>query len=292
MRQNYESVRGLVAVGAAVLLAGGSLVLSVDSARAEPGQAITDAMYWLQPAIGEAIIEQAKLERGMTAAMSGAVGEFNRALARQDDMRRHPLAWLTAVRKWDATVEANHAGRVQYVMGRSIVNSTQRGIRAGFMPLADHAVAYTRRIVGQANSWGSILDDEYLEVRQANLGAAIVEAGRDWAVAAGHTQERLGRAIGKIAAIQSEYHQALARNQEQMTALLAAVERTEARAEVFARLMSLDPAPAPALRAPTESTTSPSRPTTALLPFVFGLMAFVAFFRLFLSVGRMGRQVA
>lgn len=292
MRRTNGSAKGVVAVGFFVVVAGGLLVSSVEPVRAERTNGIMAAMYWVQPAIGEAIVEHAKLERGMTAAMRGAVGDLNRALSRQAEMTREPLAWVSAVRTWDAIAAANQDARVQYVMGRAIVNGTLRGIRAGLMPMDDRASAYTERMIGHARSWGMTMDEDSLAAREPNLGLAILESGQDWLAAAGHVQERLGRAIGKIAAIQDEYRQSFARNDEQMTALLAAVARTEARADVLAQLMYLDPAPAPTAFTPTEPISSPSRTGPTPMPVLFGFLAFALFFRLFLSVGRMGRELA
>ena len=199
------------------------------------------------------------------------------------------MAWLDSVREAGARSDVAHAARVQYVMGRAIVNGTQRGLRAGLVPLASNAEAYTGRIVSQAKRWGTRMGEEFLATRQVNLGTAIVEASQGWTATVGRVQERLGRAIGNMAAIQSNYNHALTRNREQMTALMAAVVRTEARADLFAQLMSLDPAPAPPVSASIGRTFSSLRPDPAPVAVWSVLLAFTAFFTLFLSVGRMGR---
>ena len=189
-------------------------------------------------------------------------------------------------------MEANHAARVQAVMGRSIVNWTQRGVRIGLMPLTEQAYAYTRRMIGKTHAWGVTLEDEFDAARQANLGAAIVEAGRDWEAYAGDTQERSGRAIVQVVKVQDGYAQALARNQEQLAALVSAVARTEARADLFARLMQLDPVPSPVSFATVEPILPAGRPGTMLVALWAGLVGFAVFLSLFLSVARVEGRAA
>ncbi|GKS59284.1 hypothetical protein YTPLAS18_28110 [Nitrospira sp.] len=267
----------------------GSMLLMCAPARAEHTQGVMTAMYWIQPAIGEAIVEQARLERDLTGAMGGAVTDLNRTLAKQAEMARRPMAWLDVVREASARDDANHAARVQYVLGRAIVNGTQRGIHAGFVPLATKTHGYTRRLVAQAHGWGASMDEAYFAAREANLGAAIVEASRGWMASSGRVQERLGRVIGTIATTQSTYGHALTRNREQMTALMGAATRTEARADLFAHLMSLDPAPLPPVYASVGRTSMSFRPDPSTVALWSVLLGFTAFFSLFLSVGRMGR---
>lgn len=129
-------------------------------------------------------------------------------------------------------------------------------------------------------------------LEQPNLGAAIVEAARDWEAYTGETQQRLGRAIVQVVTVQEDYHQKLAGNQEQLAALVSAVARTEARADLFARLMQVDPVPSPISFAVAEPSSAPSRPSTMLVSLWSGLIGFVVFLSLFLSVARVeGRAI-
>jgi hypothetical protein len=305
MRRTYEPVDVMALLGLVALLVGAYLLFTTPAIGAvqesaesngapmmERGTEIMAAMYWVQPALGEAIVEKALLERGLSRSMATAVGELNRALQRRDRIERHPLAYLEAIAAQDAMIEANHVARVQAVMGRSIVDWTQWGVRAGLMPLTQQADAYTSRMIGKTYAWSMTLDDEFDAARQVNLGAAIVEAGRDWAAYAADTEERLGRAIVQVVKVQDEYAQALARNQEQLAALVSAVARTEARADLFARLMQLDPVPSPVSFAAAEPISLPSRPSTMLVALWSGLAGFAVFLSLFLSVARVEGRAA
>ena len=305
MRRTYEPVDAMALLGLVALLVGAYLLLTApaigagqESAEAngapmmEPGIEIMAAMYWVQPALGEAIVEKALLERDQSRSMGAAVADLNRALLRRDRIEQQPLAYLEAVATQDAMMEANHAARVQTVMGRSIVNWTQRGVRIGLMPSTEQSEAYTRRMIGKTQAQGMMLEDEFDATGQPNLGAAIVEATRDWEAYAGDTQEHLGRAIVQVVKVQDEYAQALARNQEQLAALVSAVARTEARADLFARLMQLNQVHSPVFFAAAEPISTPSRPSTRLVALWSGLVGFAAFLSLFLSVARVEGRTA
>lgn len=307
MKRAYEPVDVMALLGLVALLVGAYLLLTAPASGAVPPadpvsglameqeRGIMAAMYWVQPALGEAIVEKALLERDQSRSMNMAVADLNRALLRRDRhdrIERRPLAYLDAVATQDAMMEANHLARVQAVMGRSIVNWTQRGVRIGLMPSTEQSEAYTRRMIGKTQAQGMMLEDEFDATRQPNLGAAIVEAGRDWEAYAGDTQEHLGRAIVQVVKVQDEYAQALARNQEQLAALVSAVARTEARADLFARLMQLDPVATPTSFAEAEPISTPSRPSTMLVALWSGLAGFAVFLRLFLSVARVEGRAA
>ncbi|HSE60346.1 MAG TPA: hypothetical protein VLA99_16725 [Nitrospiraceae bacterium] len=304
MRRTYEPVDVMALLGLVALVVGAYLLLTAPAGGAAPPAGPTSgptmvqdggvmaAMYWVQPALGEAIVEKALLERGLSRSMGAAVADLNRAMLRRDRIEQQPLAYLEAVATQDAMMEANHAARVQTVMGRSIVIWTQRGVRIGLMPSTELAEAYTRRMIGKTQAQGMMLEDEFDATRQPNLGAAIVEAARDWETYVGETQQRLGRAIMQVVKVQDEYAQALAGNQEQLAALVSAVARTEARADVFARLMQLDPVPSPISFAEAEPISTPSRPSTMLVALWSGLAGFAVFLRLFLSVARVEGRVA
>ena len=74
--------------------------------------------------------------------------------------------------------------------------------------------------------------------------------------------------------------------------VVSAVARTEARADLFARLMQLDPLPSPVSFAAAEPIPSPGRPSTMLVALWSGLVGFAVFLSLFLSVARVQGKAA
>ena len=79
---------------------------------------------------------------------------------------------------------------------------------------------------------------------------------------------------------------------EQLAALVSAVARTEARADLFARLMQLNQVHSPVFFAAAEPISTPSRPSTRLVALWSGLVGFAAFLSLFLSVARVEGRTA
>lgn len=284
MKHRFEPVDPMRLLGLVALVIGGYLLFTAPLGRAASATAgpviehdsrLMAALSWLQPALGEAIVERAVLERRSAKAMSAATSELNRALLRRAQMNVMPMASVEAVREQDAMRHMNHAARVQYVMGRVIVNWTLRGVKSGLMPMSEQGRAYTLRMIGQTEAWGMKMHDEFASSRQASLGTAIVQASQDRTAAAGYLQERLGRAILQVVMTQATARQALAKNQMQLAALMSAVVRTEARADLFARLMELDPVPAPAPVVAMQPVPAPDRAGASLLGLYAGLAGFL-----------------
>lgn len=189
-------------------------------------------------------------------------------------------------------MQSNHAARVQYVMGRAIVNWTQRGVKSGLMPLSDKWNSYTQRMISKTDAWGIKMGDDFASARQTNLGTAIVRASQDWTAFVGRLQEQLGGAIVQVAKTQVAYREALAQNQKHLAALVSAAARTEARADLFARLMELDPVPPPAPTVAMQPIPAPDRPGASILGLYAGLAGFLLIVTLLLTSGKLERKAA
>ena len=83
-------------------------------------------MTVLQPVLGQALVDQAILERRTNQLMAHAVSEWNRATLAYQEFESLPGGPFGAVMRQAATVPADHMARVQTVMGRAIVNFTGR----------------------------------------------------------------------------------------------------------------------------------------------------------------------
>src|SRR3954465_5391584 len=85
-------------------------------------------MIWIQPALGQAIVDQVIFERQSNQVMAQSASEWNRAPPPPHKFQSIPDGPFGAVMRQAATIPADHMARVQGVLGRAIVNFTTRGI--------------------------------------------------------------------------------------------------------------------------------------------------------------------
>lgn len=227
----------IIAVGLIATVLGGGLlyvaadgILQAPSMDAKPIEPSVDSISetgWLQPVLGRTIVENSSLEYQAIESIPSAAAELNRAvLANQwlQQARRRQAAFL---RTYADKIEAEHAGRIQTVKGRSIVNFTTRGIRTGLLSATQPMSAFNRRMIGMADAMGRRMDQEFAQVRQPALGQAIVASTQDLARLDERAQERIGRAIVHLTKTTAMYRDNLSANQEQLGSLVVAAVRTE-----------------------------------------------------------------
>jgi hypothetical protein len=89
-------------------------------------------------------------------------------------------------------MEVDHAARVQWLMGRVIVELTRHRVRAGMLTADRLADEENQRIVNIAQQAGKKLDDVFRTERQARLGQAIVTETLNQARTAEQSPERVG----------------------------------------------------------------------------------------------------
>jgi hypothetical protein len=281
MKRTLEPVDVIVLIGlCATLLGGGLFFIATNGATqvgipepVEPNEPtdIMTGMYWLQPVLGQAIVQQSVLERDGAAAIAAAATELNRATLVQDRLQRSPFGHFDAIKARAAAIPAEHAGRIQEVMGRSVVNFTQRGVRTGGLSAAQSTGGYNSAMIRLTEAWGKRMDDDFQANWQANLGRAIMTASRNRATMSAQAQERIGAAITQMARVQSMYEKAIEAARGQLTAAANAAIRTELRTDLFAQLAQAEriatsrsvPQAAPVV-APQSSSDSPFGYFTAI----------------------------
>ncbi|MGH7206184.1 MAG: hypothetical protein ACREI2_08245 [Nitrospiraceae bacterium] len=250
MRRTFEPVDLMVVVGICATVLGGYLLYmttsgTIGAATPVPvsiGRTadIMDAMDWVQPALGQAIVDDYLLGREASSQNIAVASEFNRATMIGNRLQNSPFGHFEGIRTHATDVQADHAARVQFVLGRSIIDFTARGVRTGVLPPDRLSGEYNRLMIGFAEATGHQMDEEFQNNHQGNLGWAIVTASQDRARFVDRNQERIGTAVVRVAQLQSGYEEAEGAMQGQVAALAIASIHTEMQADRFARLAAAD----------------------------------------------------
>ena len=127
MRHTLEPVDLMVVLGDCATVMGGYFLHvaasgTLEAASPEPiaigrTAGIMDAMDWVQPVLGQAIVDDYLLGREASSRTIAAAAEFNRATMIGHRLRSLPLMPLEGIRASAAEAEADHAARVQFVLG-------------------------------------------------------------------------------------------------------------------------------------------------------------------------------
>ncbi|MBS0168953.1 MAG: hypothetical protein JSR62_01255 [Nitrospira sp.] len=247
MGRKYDLVDVMAAIGLVATLFGGYLLVTAADGfwqapiapRIQSAIVGTDpavGMEYLQPVLGQAIVEDLLLDREAGAALAASSMELNRAVAESQAMATSILSPLVVVELRAYGQEADHYARIQYVMGRSVVNQTRRGIFSGALSAEQYGVEFNRNLIRTAELTGQRMHDEFVASRQATLGRSIVDAivDEDRMIAA--AEERVGRAVVQVTHAQEAYAQTKADQQIQLASATVASVRTDALMERLARL--------------------------------------------------------
>lgn len=226
MQRRYEFMDLVVALGLfATIVAGGLVFLAANGTlslsplrQSEPAQpsSMVNGMQWLQPVLGQAILDHDLLERTHTKAAAAAIAKLDGLTREQHRRQSEPYGYLDSINRSAAWAEVNHDTRVQAVLGGSIVQFTQRGVQSGMLSRTENGSSYNPRMIGLADTRGRRMDAQFMANWQPNLGRAIITASHAGAHASAGMQERLGAAIVQLTAIQTLYDTAHAANQEQL----------------------------------------------------------------------------
>lgn len=222
-------------------------------------------MTWLQPALGQAIVDRALFERRTNQLMAQSASEWNRATLAHQEFQSLPGGSLGAIMRQTATVPADHMARVQYVMGRAIVNFTARGIRNEVLSADPYRSDYNTKMIHVTEASGQRLAHEFASTWQATLGRRIVDATQNDRWQAGSIQERLGAALLHVTHVQAEAEEVRAAQQAQLASLVMAAVRTEALADRLTLLAAIEFFHEDAAVAFTESASWPEMPMGYLI---------------------------
>lgn len=286
MSHRYNTIDIIVGVGMCAIVFGALLVFFAANGTyqvaipqpisIEQPVGIEVGMAALQPALGQAIVDQALFARRTNQLIAQSVSEWNRATLVHQEFQSLPGGPLGAVMLQATTVPADHMARVQYVMGRAIVNFTARGIRSGVLSADQYLSDFNTSMIRVTEARGQRLDHEFASTWQATLGRKIVDAIQNYTERAGAIQERLGTALVQVTQAQTGSEEVRAAQQEQLASLVVAAIRTEALADRLTLLAAIESFPEDIAVASTEPASWPEIPMDYLI--VAGLMLVTVFF--------------
>src|SRR6185295_4494547 len=160
MKRTFEPIDLAVAVGVFATVICGYLMFAastvifqpsaMEAAAQEQPSTFADGMQWVQPVLGRAIVDETILERQMADDLTRQVRELNRVSMAEQRLRATPFGFADRIRVYATGVEGNHGARMQWVMGRLIVNATARGVRTGVLSAQHMDNEFNRALISQA----------------------------------------------------------------------------------------------------------------------------------------------
>ncbi|MCE3221970.1 MAG: hypothetical protein K0S58_150 [Nitrospira sp.] len=290
MGRKFDHVDVMTAVGLVATLFGGYLIVSAADGfwqissvgvmtTATVSSEPSNGMEYLQPVLGQAILQDILLDRHAGTAVSASAMELNRAVGEYQRISSDLLSPLVLAELSAFGQEADHQARMQFVMGKAVVNQTRRGIRNGILSADQYASDFNSNLIRTAELMGQRMHDQFEATRQGTLGRSIVEASQEEDRLATAVQERIGRAVVQVTRAQEFYGVAKATEQAQLASAAMAALRTEASTEQqLARLEEM-PAERPRVAYHTTASADVSRGSLilaclALITLFFGGLAF------------------
>ena len=283
MSNRYTTIDVIVGVGMCAIVFGALLffvavsgtfqVAPVAYAPLEQPTGILAGMAMLQPALGQAIVERALLERRTNLGMAEAITEWNKATMAEHNLQSIPGGPFGTVLRDAATIPVRHAARVQTVMGREIVNFTKRGVQNEVLSAGQYFSRYNDRMIRTTEARGERLDQEFVSTWQATLGHRIVAAAQDYRGLNMSIQEQLGRAILHMTYLQATLEESWVRNEYQLASLIVAAVRTEALTDRLVQLAAAEPTPTQTVVASQDTASLPQIPMSVLMAAAVGLAA-------------------
>jgi len=286
MTRRIEPIDLMVAVGAfATIIGGYFLFMTADGAleSVQPQLATVEqttaeigpmaAMQWVQPALGQALVQTDLLDRAILEDIEAAAKELNHVTLMAQSLEGGTATSFNGLPAGidRMTRDADHAARVQYVLGRSIVVFTGRGIRSGVLSPDLIDGPYNQRMIALTESRGNRMESAYEETGQPMLGRAIVTAAQDAVKFDEQLQGRLGEAIVRIASLQEE-NQVKGEAQTQLALLTLASIHTEEMGNRFENLAKAEASLQPGSPVLSEPRTWPDVPSSLLVAGSMGLI--------------------
>lgn len=228
-------------------------------------------MTWLQPPLGQAIVDRMLLERRTNRMYAEAVSEWNRATMAYHDLQSLHKGPLGPVMRAAAAGPAEHMARVQGVMGRSIVNFTRRGVRSGVLSAGQQNSAYNAGMIRTTEAMGQHLDQAFASTWQPMLGRAIVDAVQRYTGRTAAVQEQMGSAILRLTQSQAVAEEERGANEQQLASLVVAAVRANALSDRLQLLAAIE-FPQEASSAPSTAGASwPDIPLSFIIAAAMGL---------------------
>jgi hypothetical protein len=281
MKRMLEPIDLMVVIGVCATVLGGYLVLfSTNSAltavdRTPPSFGALTEREWVQPVLGQAIVDDATLTRVSSRQTTAALQRLSRANAANRYLNGASQEYIGQVITHAAEVEADHAARVQFVKGHWIVNGTSRGVRTHALTPALLSDGFNRRLIQIAEAIGNRMEAEFRSHREANMEEALETARQVREQSVAWNQERLGHAIVSMTSVQERYQPAQEAAQEQVAAAVLASIRVDRNADLSPRFAE---AGQPFQGAPVMQTQPRSWPEIPLAGFIAASVALVGIF--------------
>jgi hypothetical protein len=282
MKRYCEPVDGMVAIGMLATLAGGYFLFMASNGVLRAGSSTADmsftttagpttAMEWIEPVLGEAIVENELLTVAAESDLAAAVKKLNLVTLAA------PYVDATSERVADTVgalaqmIDGEHTARVQYVLGRSLVNATSRGVRAGLVSGVEYDTAFNRRMIETAEATGDRLRARFAEIREPLIGQVIIAFTQDLDRVHGQIQQRIGTAVARVTSVQQRYSEIKGKAQERLALLTVAATNAALMPQ---RVESSSTAPAPSAMSVSFSAERswPDVPIGVLILASIGLM--------------------
>jgi hypothetical protein len=285
-RYNYNTTDIIVGVGMCAIVFGALLffLAANGTIQATPPQAIVMesssplevGMMWLQPAVGEAIVEQTVGVQRANSVMAAAASEWNRATLASGEFRTRSDNPFGSVMHQAEVMPAEHRARVQAILGQAIVNFTQRGVRTGAFSADQYLSDYNSTMIRAAEYRGQQLDRGFSSNWQTTLGRDIVWAFQTSTSRAERIQERVGAASIQVLQAQQSRDDSIATQQPQLGSLIVAAIRTDEMMDRATLLAAIESLPETTAVASTAPAALPDMPIGFL--FAAGVLLVAVFF--------------
>ena len=283
MSYRYTTIDVIVGVGMCAIVFGALLffvaaagtfqVAPVDYIPPEQSTGIETGVTMLQPALGQAIVDRALLERRANQGMMETAAEWNRATLAQHQLQSVPGGPFGSVRRDAELVPSHHAARVQAVMGQAIVNFTKRGVLNEVLSANQYLSRFNDRMIQRTQAMGQRMDREFASTWQATLGREIIDRAQAYSGMGAAIQERLGRAILQLTHFQATLEEGRDMNQDQLASLIVAAVRMDALADRIGRIEVAESKPVPVAAASQDMASLPQIPMGFLIAAAMGLAA-------------------
>lgn len=280
MTYRFNAFDVIVGVGLSAIMFGavlffvataGTLVPAEPAAIAEPLGVDVTGQVWLQPALGQAIVERLVLDHRIAQAQTEARSQWHSAMLsyhHAQTLAENPLA---PVMRMAASGPSEHDARVQGIMGHTVVNFTRRGIRSGILDADRMQSPFNLDMIRKAEAQGARLSDDFAAGWQPALGRAIVEAMQRHSRRAAMIQERLGAAIARMTQVDAMSVDSREANQEQLAALVLASDRASALSDRVQLLAAIESLPETEVPMPARQVAWPDIPVSLLIMAMVGL---------------------
>jgi hypothetical protein len=257
MKPRMDPLDVIVAVGMFATMVGGLFLVLASyggvpsfSPRIDTPLTGSRVVEGLQTAMGENIVEMAKVDHEFQSAMDRVTQSLNSSTGSLQAFYQRPGISETVQARFEQA-KADYDAQLQYLMGKSIVTLTGLGIRAGVLSAQNLQNPINQRIINTAKGYGALGEGRFNN-SQALLGQWISEESQSRQRYNAHLQERTGQAIVQKASMEHAYRTATSGLQNQLHALTAAATRAEIGEVLMAALQPSEQS-SPLLLSPVRS---------------------------------------